>query len=238
MNVDSLIEQTNEGWWAPRGDRKLDATKFFKRLEGEDQAFIALIRTHIVPGSVAIDIGANIGDHTIGYMEEVGPGGFVIAYEPHPLVFECLKRNLPQVMMFNTALGDKVGMTGLLLQTGDDQGSSYLSDRPEAVPVKITTLDVHLASIPVPGVPLKGKRISLIKIDAEGSDLDILKGASQTIAKHRPVLVVEVNREYLKMRGYATRDILRWIESNNYTYSFFGPDTWDEVSTNVICLPR
>jgi FkbM family methyltransferase len=234
MTIDELIEQTTEGWWAPKGDRKLLSTRAFKMLEGEDHHFISVIRTHIVPGSVVIDVGANIGDHTIGYLKECGPNGIVLAYEPHPIAFECLKRNVPEAMSFNLALGDEVRSSFLCLQGGEDQGSSYLSDNPSDFSVEVTTLDAHLGSL-----VLGTKKLSVIKIDAEGSEVEILNGASKTISKHRPVLVIEVHRDQLAKRNHGPREILGFVEYNGYIYSFPDPGgSWDALRSDVICTPR
>jgi FkbM family methyltransferase len=175
-----------------------------------------------------IDVGANIGDHTIAYLEKTGANGSVVAYEPHPVLYECLCRNCPLAIAFPYALGHETGNAQLYLQDGEDAGSSYLRGLPEDLHVKVSTLDEDLAGI------LEYRTLSLIKIDAEGCEPEILAGALTTIQRYHPALVLEVNRDALARRGFAPQDIQTFLEQNDYHWSFVDGN-WDSVRTDIIC---
>lgn len=177
-----------------------------------------------------VDVGANIGDHTIAYLNAVGCHGSVAAYEPHPVTYECLCRNCPEAMTFPYALGDHIGQEQLYLQDGDDAGSSYIRGHPEDLYVKMSTLDEDLADV------LSYRPLSLIKIDAEGCEPEILAGGEQTIRVHHPVLVLEVNQYTLAHRGRSYKDIKEFLDRHKYRHHFVTGTNWSTPRSDIICL--
>jgi FkbM family methyltransferase len=228
MEIESQIEMTPEGVWVRKGDRLSESVKRERRLDA-DHGFVKLISRHITPGSLAVDIGANIGDHTIGYLQAVGLNGSVVAYEPHPVLYECLCRNCPEAINFPYALGDQIGIEQLHMEPGDDAGSSYIRGHPEDLPVKMSTLDEDLSDI------VAYRPLSLIKIDAEGCEPEILKGGEETIRVHHPTLVIEVNRHTLSHRGHTAKDIKDFLDKHKYRHHFISGN-WSSERTDIICL--
>lgn len=228
MEIESQIEQTLEGWWVRKGDRLADRVKNAKCLE-EDRGFLNLICKYIAPGSVVVDVGANIGDHTFSYLKAVGNHGTVIAYEPHPVTYECLTRNCSQAIAFPYALGAVVESGFLYLQGGDDDGSSYLSSDPGDFQIKISTIDEDIPTI------MNGRELSVIKVDAEGCEPEVLVGAENTIKYHHPTLVLEVNNDALRRRGHSYRDIKDFLEKHNYRVFFLQESNWIKDRSDIIC---
>ncbi len=161
--------------------------------QGEVEFLLGLI----APGDAVLDVGAFIGTHTLAFAKRVGSGGEVYAFEPHPLFFEVLKKNIGQnvltnVKLLNVGLSDEVHQAHIhgidvrassnfagtpVLETGPHTGELIGSHT-----ITLTTLD-----------QLAIERCSLIKIDAENMEVNVLKGSRRTLRAARPVVFAECN---------------------------------------------
>ena len=155
--------------------------------EGEVGLFRQLLR----PGTVVLDVGANIGAHTLYFAQAVGRGGVVVAYEPQRVIHQMLCANL--------ALNGIVNVRTLLAGAGRERGLAQvpLLDYTAANNFGGVSLGAGEASEPVDIIPVDAlglARCGLIKIDVEGMEGEVLAGAASTIARHRPVLYVENDR--------------------------------------------
>ncbi|HXU45881.1 MAG TPA: FkbM family methyltransferase [Thermoanaerobaculia bacterium] len=140
------------------------------------------------PGDLALDVGANIG-YTTGLMAlRVGSTGRVLAFEPHPAVHAQLVANAErarrnprcgEIRTFETALGAVTGVARLAPGSyfADNNGIARLTDEPdvEAIEVALTTLDEALGD----------GRAALVKIDVEGEELRVLRGAARALGERR-----------------------------------------------------
>ncbi len=173
--------------------------------EGEVELFRRILKS----GDVVVEAGANIGALTIPLSEIVsnlgayGYQGIVIAYEPQPEYSDLLITNAAAV-----ALCMPVGL-----------GSNYATIQLPAIPLDKIHAPGWTGSIDaeceykVSQVPLDGSRmprLDLLKIDVDGMELDILKGAEQTIARCRPFIYLE----YDKPAMYP--DMLPWLADHDY----------------------
>lgn len=142
------------------------------------------------PGDVALDIGAYHGLHTVFMAKKVGPRGKVIAVEPDPKNFEGLQANIrlndiPQALVFQLALGDKVEVKSLFRSPKKTGASFSLVEKTGSYsprPVKVVTGDFLLSSRKLPGP-------KAVKIDVEGYEYLALKGLQKTLAKKTTRLV-------------------------------------------------
>jgi FkbM family methyltransferase len=147
-----------------------------------------LLSAHLRPGMTVLDIGANIGAHTLFFAAAAGPTGEVLAFEPVPGLFQLLCCNLAlnglaRVRTFPAAVGRARGAAGLpALDLGRPGNFGAAAIVPagggEAAPV-LAIDDLGLGAC------------HLMKIDVEGMEGEVLAGAAATIARHRPVLFVE-----------------------------------------------
>ena len=135
--------------------------------------------------STVIDIGANIGNHSLYFSEIFNK---VVAFEPNPNTYELLQfntRSKTNVSTFCLGLGDEIGTFHLTL-TPTNLGSCYISEEPDDVlnhiPVSVDRLD---------NIMDNSEKIGLIKIDAEGFEEKIINGGYKIIKKHRPIIVFE-----------------------------------------------
>jgi FkbM family methyltransferase len=227
---------TEQGWHILDDDTGYSAlVKAKGRIDVElsDLPSHEFIRPYVQEGTVAIDVGAHIGTVTIPMMRMLGPDGLLFAFEPDPEVFACLKANMDkeradtnlvaEAYCFRAALGEKIG-TGQFTRNRNNYGASgLLYDLPDGAgyenfEVTIGTLD-DLQEV------IDGRRISLIKIDCEGSEIDVIRGGFELINLYRPVLFVETNSTAFEMRSINYQEFLQEIEHLGYEITFF-PAEW------------
>lgn len=166
-------------------------------------------REYDFAGGAALDIGANIGNHALYFAERFAE---IIAYEPHPVIGDVLAFNAKQagnVSVRRYGLGDEPG-TFTQSSVAGNLGASSLS--PEA---KGTTVDVEVRRLDDETFA----RLDLIKIDVEGFEEKVLRGAAATLTAHRPVILFEQNADEFDDDGSASLRVLRelgyrvfWIE--------------------------
>lgn len=141
-------------------------------------------------GTVAIDVGANIGIHTLVLSRCVGETGTVIAFEPSAAIYKRLLgtislNGLNNVSAQPQGAGEKAARCRFepsLTNFNIGQGRIDTSGSTE---ITITSIDELLKNRSMP--------VSLIKIDTEGYELNVLKGAQESLKKHKPAIVVEFN---------------------------------------------
>jgi len=145
----------------------------------------------IKPRFVFIDVGAHIGRYSFPIAKLLGENGLVIAIEPDPRSFKALTKgmelnNLRNIVALNIALGPRDGEADLC-QRYLTATSSIVKHREceRVVKVPMRSLDSLITE-------LKISHIDVIKIDAEGTEVQILKGAINTIARFKPYIIAEV----------------------------------------------
>jgi FkbM family methyltransferase len=206
--------------------------------EGEVEVFRQVLR----PGDVALDIGANLGAHTLPFARLVGPGGAVFAFEPQRILF--------QILCGNVALNEIGNVRALPFALGRSAGS-----------IKVPALDYaginnfggvslgteHGENVTMITLDQLGlAKVRLIKIDVEGMELDVLGGAGATLARCRPILYVENDRadraEALVARLQQDGYRMWWHTPPLYNAANFlgNPQNvfGNILSFNMVCLPR
>jgi len=143
---------------------------------------------------VVFDIGANVGIYTLLFSDRVGPTGRVVAFEPSVRNVAQLRRHLElnhaeNVDVVEGAVSDVVGQSAFSDISGSCTGRL---DADGDVLVMTTTIDHFVQS--------SGLSPSLIKIDVEGSEADVLRGAIGTLRHNRPLLLVATHSPAVKSR--------------------------------------
>jgi FkbM family methyltransferase len=170
--------------------------------EGEHELFTQLVG----PGAVIVEVGANIGAHTVGLAKLVGPTGAVISFEPQPVLFQIMTANMALNGLSNArpvlaGLAERGGTLKLPLidyTRENNFGAFQLSENGDDI-VEVRTLDSYGLT-----------RLTLLKIDVEGMEQNVIDGARETIARHRPMMYVENDRKEKSralieaMQGWAT----------------------------------
>ncbi len=195
------------------------------------------------PGFFAIDVGANIGTHTIPLANLVTHSGLVLAFEPQSLSFRYLVsnvtiNNLLHVVCFNKAVGELTGSVKIPLvdpTIESNAGAMKASGQTEGIPTDVVTLDSFALN-----------KCNLIKIDVEGMEPQVLDGARTTIRKLRPIIFVETTMENARdviqrladFRYESWWHISAYYNANNF---FKNPDNvFADIhpETNLICFPK
>jgi FkbM family methyltransferase len=172
-------------------------------------------RSILGPGDTVLDVGANIGSHTLELWNIVGRGGRVISVEASPLHSESVKRNLalnelPVDDVVNVAVGDRQGEACLGLPASGNKGMFGINAGPEgSFQVAMTRIDDLLAARRITD-------LALIKMDIEGSEHDALRGAADSLSRYRPALVVELNDVALQRCGSSSAEVVSFLEGAGY----------------------
>ena len=175
-----------------------------------DEAEWELAASWLLPGDWAIDVGANIGHYTKRFSDLVGAHGRVIAFEPVPATFELLAANAAQfawsnVTLLNLAASDTTQVLGMSIPDFDTGLKNYYG-------AALTTVatDLQVMSCPIDSLGFAGP-VRMLKVDAEGHDAVVLRGAKGLIAANRPTIVIESVspevQELLGGLGYLTQTV-------------------------------
>ena len=164
------------------------------------------------PGTVAIDVGANVGMFTVPLALAVGPSGRVLTIEPSPDNVERLERNvdlnlLENVVVEPIAVGDRAGQ--VVLQLASDPGFHSTAEIAESRSAE-ETLTVQAETLDQVWLRAHAPNVSFIKIDTEGSEDAVLRGAEQILRACQPALLVEA-----KGRD-RVRDLDAWLGRFGY----------------------
>jgi FkbM family methyltransferase len=179
---------------------------------------IALLESIVRPGAVAIDVGANIGLITLHLARLVGPAGRVLAFEPGGRFFERLVDAVQlngfedRVEVHRTALGAAAAAAPLHL--GTTTASLVLSDGlfgDNDEVVQVVTLDALLTG------DRALERLDIIKIDVDGSEVDVLAGARQVIRRFLPVLLIEICPSALSQAGASAAQLIDLLVDLGYS---------------------
>lgn len=175
-------------------------------------------------GGIAVDAGACLGDHTFVCLKLVGDTGKVYAFEPHPLAFECLSRNCPKAALFKYALSDHDGSA--TLHSEMNIGASYLTSEPGSAALMM------LDSLNLP-------KLDWFKIDVEGMESAVIRGAKETISRCRPRMLIELNDGTLMRYGETKQNVIQLMQSLSYRMELCNPDLGlGFVAVDAVFLPE
>ena len=179
------------------------------------------------PGDTAVDVGANIGSHSIMMSRRVGPGGRVVAFEPVPATAWLMRENLAlnnidNVEVSTAAVSDTPGTLEMNLY--DQRYSAWNSfghaDFDGIVPVGTATVAVETLDDAMRARSIE--RIQFLKIDVEGFEIDVLRGARGLLAAGAvECLSFEISEVPLKASGHTAREVFAFLESLGFgSYKF------------------
>lgn len=202
------------GFWFDAADQKL--TPWIRRHATWEADVIRLLRSVVRPGMTVVDVGANVGFHTVLLSRLVGPAGRVHAFEPLPETIGMLRANLWRHGCANTvvhpmAVSDQAGVVELEI---DPEGGSGTHIGAGDLRVRCTTLDEALADT----------RVDVLKVDVEGAEPMVLRGAAALIARSPKLLaVVEFRREGI-LDGSGPQDMLALYEMLGFSLHLLAAD--------------
>ncbi|MEU5792411.1 FkbM family methyltransferase [Streptomyces sp. SID8366] len=204
---------------------------------------VAGLRAFVPAGSVCVDAGAEYGLYTWVLAALAGPSGRVHSVEPLPGPYRLLRSTARllgarNVTVHRAALGDWCGSGTLSLPVRRGlpvHGRAYLTagaDGPgpntefrdsRTVPAPVRTLDQLAQEIAL-------ERLTFVKADVEGTELALLKGGSATLLRHRPTLLLEIERRHLAKYGADPADVLTHLRDLGYRAHCWRRGRWDPVT--------
>lgn len=203
---------------------------------------MSLLRLFLRPNDVVLDIGSNIGTHTLFFSQVVGPNGKVYAFEPQRIIFQMLCANLAlnslqNVYTYHAAIGAQRGT--IITPTLDYKAKMNYGG---------VRLGGYQTGEQVPAIPLDEIELQscrLLKIDVEGMELSVLKGGCRMIQKFKPVIYVE-NNDSTKSSSLINHLVNFGYHLYWHFSPFYNPCNFFQNNTNVfgkifdvnmICVP-
>jgi FkbM family methyltransferase len=205
--------------------------------EGECEVFRQVVRN----GSTVLEVGANIGAHTVPIAQWAGPSGRVIAFEPQRIVYQTLCANIALNSLLNVhcvqqAVGSEPGsivVPHLNYQAENNFGGLSLGGFTNGERVPLVTID-----------SLQLQSCDFIKLDVEGMEREAILGGRATLEKFKPILYVENDREE------RSADLVRTLDGLGYAMYWHYPQLFNPknfagqtenifeniVSKNMICV--
>ena len=206
---------------------------------GEQDLFARIVHA----GELVVEVGANIGAHTVELSRLVGSDGEVYAFEPQRIVFQALCANLAlnqctNVRAWQVAAGSKpdtILVPALDPSKRNNFGGISMYGVEEGEPVQLVTLDAF--DLPA---------CHFLKVDVEGMEVEVVRGALKTIETYRPLMYLEDDREE------RSQELLSLVLGMDYAVFWhlpllFNPDNFDGehedifpgiVSVNILCIPN
>lgn len=201
--IHDKLQTLATGHLAPIGDLDIKQNNLQTMSFPHCPLLLPNIREVIKPGHCALDVGAFIGDNSFEFTEY---GLKVIGIEPYKDAFICALNNAPDALFINAAAGNGEMVSLLNDPRGTNYGMRTVCPYPNASDAQVKSLRID---------DLKIQNLHLLKIDAEGSEFRVLEGARDTIARLKPVLIVEANPLFIGAIG--AEKLKATIEEMGYT---------------------
>lgn len=212
-----------------------------QRGEVYDADVVEQARKYIRKGTTVIDIGACFGQMSLCFAEMIGKSGTLIVVEPQEDCLESLSRNLrlakcKEKVLCHFPAWDKMNVPLVVPKPDFKEFSSLGSYGVETRTEKFTLLPEYLQSITVDWLvaaqPKGVGLISFLKVDAQGSDLHVLRGARKTLGIHRCPFVFEYEEQFQSRFGTCFKDYMDFVDELDYKVDKVVGDI------NFFCIPK
>lgn len=190
--------------------------------ESETSSFLA----NLFKGGSFLDVGANIGLITLPFVERTkgktsSLKPYVYAVEALPINYTALCENIALnsfgtfVAPLNVGLGEREAEVFIEIEGNDPRATGTANIKPDnhnftKIPLRIKSVDQMVEEGQLPA------DISLIKIDTDGYDYEVLKGARKLLAKNRCLVFAELSEHCMKWHGYGIKEVVRYLKTLDY----------------------
>jgi FkbM family methyltransferase len=212
---------------------ELDTSDFLQRelyvFRDFEPAITHEIKKRLKPGDTFVDIGANVGFYSLIAAQAACK---VYAFEPAPKTRSILERNLrlngaKDVTAIEVALSDAAGEGELFLDAKNNSGAASLRRSPNSGNSVSITLDTYDHFSAVNALP----NPALIKIDVEGAELEVLRGAAGLFQQSAPShIFVECIDHHLNRFNASSRMLIQWLVEAGFRVSALKAGRWVEVN--------
>jgi FkbM family methyltransferase len=207
-------------WWLVRPDNAgllICQGKF-------EEAELAFVSRFLQPGMTVLDIGAHHGLYTLMASKRVGPEGKVFAFEPSTRERTALLQHVrinrcKNVTIESSAVGSENSDAQLFVVEGAQTACNSLRKPAADVSGTLRPLSVHVVKLDDWLASRKIDDIHFIKLDVEGGELEVLKGAELlTNGRPRPVILAEVQDVRTLPWGYRAVEIISYLKNQGYVW--------------------
>lgn len=173
-----------------------------------------LVQDLVRPGQAVVDVGANYGHFSMAAAAAVGPGGRVTSFEPNPVSFARLRTHvalnrLAQVQAIQMGIADRAEVLTLnvpQINSGEASFGGAAYETGYEVDCRVDALDTLLA----------GERVDFLKIDVEGFECRVLRGARDLIGRCRPLILTEIVDTHLERAGASRAELFGLMREMGY----------------------
>lgn len=218
----------------------LDVTESHSLLSVPETGFFEAEETDFLKNIVGadwniIDVGANFGWYTVHFALWTNHNGSVHSFEPVPTAYKSLSRHVlmnshtSKVFLNRCAVGAENGFKTIYSPIG--RSTAFSSEHQSGTPFNVESiqLDKYVKS-------KRLKRVDFIKIDVEGGELNVLRGAKETIQKYHPRILLEVESRHAGLFGYSPLDIQIFFRQHGYIMYFLNSGKLCRVD-NILNAP-
>lgn len=180
----------------------------FRARHRDQKAELELIRRHITTSDLVCDIGANKGSYLFWLSRWAGR---VVAFEPQADLATYLRRSFrsrPNVTVEASGVFSESGERSFFIPDDAPANASLVHDRGRKVTIPVVSLDQYFPA---------ETRISLLKIDVEGAELDVFRGAERILSESGPALLFECEARHI---SHSVFDVFDHLEKRGYKGSF------------------
>ena len=219
-------------WWSYLVPH-FDATLGFFEYRGHDLGDLRFLWRNLKPGAVFLDIGAHHGVYSVVAAKKLGANGVVAAFEPSVREYRRLRMHLRlnrlgSVRAEPLALGSAACTQKFFqITNGDNTRGGFRppasEDRVSEISVETVRLDDYVSQFP-------RARVDFVKLDVEGGEREVLRGASSVLTKFRPILICEILDATTQAWGYKAREIIQMLESIDFA--------WFDIRSNGSIVPH
>ena len=213
-------ERINYWWSCFPGNVDPDGVGLFG-YQGADLRYLRFIWRFLRPEMTFFDVGAYHGIYALIAAKKLGEAGRVVAFEPSPVTVQRLKLNL----RLNRVSSATVENCAVAANEGTASLFSVREGQPDMNTLCHAVTDHALSKTKVETITLDGylqrqlvDRVDLIKIDTEGAEMEVFRGASRLLKGLRPLVICEVLDEVTRPWGYEAREIINTLQACDYDW--------------------
>ena len=189
-----------------------EASKDFLQNNPHEAGEVKFLESKVRAGMTVIDVGANVGVSSVAIGRKIGKHGKLYSFEPVPRYFRILQQNLSfnkldNVEAFRVALSDRAGEADFYLK--ELSSGIVFEKQAKKIRINTTTIDRFLQE-------RKTKRIDMINMNCEGSELVALRGAKESLQRNDVQLFCELHHDFLRQLGQSVHQIVEYLEKLGY----------------------
>jgi FkbM family methyltransferase len=213
-------------WWS-KVVAAFNPDRHFFDYWDSDLGELAFLWRFLEPGMVFLDVGAYHGVYSVIAGRKLGQPNSVFAFEPSPRDRKRLKMHLrmnriSSVCVVPYAVSSSSGPLRFFQVKSENTTMNSL--RRPATTSEVREISVEAISLDDFAEKRPGLRVDVMKIDAEGSELEIFEGGRKFLAANRPIIICEVLDRVTSGWGYQAREIVALLEEEGYEWYSFRPD--------------